>query len=307
MRLTRFTDIARFSRRVEPFLLANEAAHCLQLGLIATLLRQPDVYSEPPYLATVATDAAGQAGNAGDAGDAGNADDAIVAVALRTPPHNVVISLIADPAHIAPANDLFARDLLAVFGPRLRGLLASTAIASDFAARWQATSGQYARPGLRERVYQLSAVLPVTGVSGHLRRATPADRDLLIRWSTAFNEEALAERSSPDTPAMVDRMLTFIERGAYLWDDGQPVAFAAYNGPTPHGMRIGPVYTPPELRGHGYASACVAGLSQRLLDEGRHFTFLFTNLANPTANHIYQQIGYTPVCDMDEYLFDTTT
>ncbi|HJW22008.1 MAG TPA: GNAT family N-acetyltransferase, partial [Candidatus Limnocylindrales bacterium] len=75
-------------------------------------------------------------------------------------------------------------------------------------------------------------------------------------------------------------------------------------GLTPNGIRVGPVYTPPELRGRGYASNLVAGVSQLQLDAGRTFVFLFTDLANPTANKIYQEIGYEPVNDVDEYEFD---
>ena len=74
-------------------------------------------------------------------------------------------------------------------------------------------------------------------------------------------------------------------------------------GRTPNGTRVGPVYTPPEHRGHGYASALVAAASQAQLDEGIQFCFLFTDLANPTANHIYQAIGYEPVSDIDVYVF----
>ena len=86
---------------------------------------------------------------------------------------------------------------------------------------------------------------------------------------------------------------------------GVPVSLVAYGNPTAHGVRIGPVYTPPEQRGRGYASACVAILSQHLLESGRTFCFLFTDLANPTSNHIYQTVGYNPVNDMDVYIFET--
>ena len=68
-------------------------------------------------------------------------------------------------------------------------------------------------------------------------------------------------------------------------------------------MRVNAVYTPPGLRGRGYASACVAALSQKLLDEGRRYCFLFTDLANPTSNRIYQAVGYEAVVDVDEYKF----
>jgi predicted GNAT family acetyltransferase len=62
-------------------------------------------------------------------------------------------------------------------------------------------------------------------------------------------------------------------------------------------------YTPLEQRGKGYATACVAALSQRLLTGGRHFCTLFTDLANPTSNRIYQRIGFEALGDFEEWVF----
>jgi predicted GNAT family acetyltransferase len=93
--------------------------------------------------------------------------------------------------------------------------------------------------------------------------------------------------------------------GLVFWEDGETVSFAGYGGLTPNGIRIGPVYTPPELRGRGYGSALTAALTQQLLDGGRRFCFLFTDLANPTSNSIYQRIGYRPVSDVDAWAFRT--
>jgi predicted GNAT family acetyltransferase len=101
-------------------------------------------------------------------------------------------------------------------------------------------------------------------------------------------------------------MLRRVGRVAYVWEDaGEVVAFAGVAGPTPRGIRIGPVYTPPDRRGRGYASNLVAEVSRRQLASGRNFCFLFTDLANPTSNHIYQTIGYVPVVDVDQYSFPT--
>src|SRR5262249_39695999 len=118
--------------------------------------------------------------------------------------------------------------------------------------------------------------------------------------------EALDGMSREDAERDVDFRLNRDSNlgGLRLWWDGsKPVSFAGYGGLTPHGIRIGPVYTPPELRGRGYASACVAALSQEMLDRGRTFCSLFTDLSNPTSNHIYQAIGYEPVIDVDLYRF----
>jgi predicted GNAT family acetyltransferase len=105
-----------------------------------------------------------------------------------------------------------------------------------------------------------------------------------------------ARRSS--TKEGVDRRLSAEGTGILLWEhDGEPVSLAGWGGRTPNGIRVGPVYTPPELRGRGYATAVTAELSRRLLagDLGpgnRRFCFLYTDLANPTSNSIYRRIGY---------------
>jgi predicted GNAT family acetyltransferase len=171
---------------------------------------------------------------------------------------------------------------------------------------WQRLTGQAYYRAMAQRIYELKNVNPVAPVTGQFRRATEPDRRLLLDWMIAFSVEAF-EGTDPDVARLernVESMLTSKIRGAYIWDDGQPVSFSAYGGITPHGCRIGPVYTPPEFRGRGYATACVATLSQRLLNNGREFVFLFTDLANPTSNHIYQVIGYNPVCDADVYEFE---
>ena len=81
------------------------------------------------------------------------------------------------------------------------------------------------------------------------------------------------------------------------------VSLVGAGGETPHGIRIGPVYTPPERRSRGYASSLTAAASQDQLDRGREFVFLFTDLGNPTSNKIYQAIGYEPVIDIDQVTF----
>jgi predicted GNAT family acetyltransferase len=287
MKLTRYTEIAAFAERAEPFLLANEAAHCLPLGILTTLRAQPDTWgAEPPYLALVEDDAG-----------------AIAFVALRTPPHNLIVSLPAADASGDGALALVAGDARALYG-ELPGVNGPAAVSRALAERWQALTGVAYSIFFRERVYQLDAVIPVAGVPGGMRSVAEGDRDLLARWIAAFSAETGAEAGDPDEWA--DRSISADPalRGVYLWEDGaQPVALAGYSGPTAHGMRIGPVYTPPEQRGRGYASACTAALSQLLLDGGRRFCFLFTDLANPTSNKIYQAIGYRPVVDVDVYRF----
>lgn len=90
-----------------------------------------------------------------------------------------------------------------------------------------------------------------------------------------------------------------------LWEhDKQAVSLAGWGGQTPAGVRIGPVYTPPRHRRWGYGGAVTAAVSAERLAAGRQFCFLYTDLANPTSNRIYLNIGYEPVCDSLDYAFD---
>jgi predicted GNAT family acetyltransferase len=283
MQLTRYDAIEPFYARAEPFLLAHEAEHNLPLGICSTLLTQPDTYAQPPYLALVEQE-----------GD-------VVAAAIRTPPFNLVLSLIAGERRDEELTLLV--DNLRTVDPDLPGVLGPSVVSRAFAERWQTATGQPYRPGMRQRIYRLTAVQPPVGVPGHARPATDADRPLLEAWMAAFGAETGVDGDLRDPREWAARTLTSPDRDVLLWEDVEPVSLACSSASTPNGKRIGPVYTPPEARGRGYASACTAAVSQLQLDRGRRFCFLFTDLANATSNHIYQTIGYAPVSDVEIYLF----
>jgi predicted GNAT family acetyltransferase len=96
-------------------------------------------------------------------------------------------------------------------------------------------------------------------------------------------------------------------RRALPLGDGEPGSMGGSTGKTPHGTRVNAVYTRKEWRGRGYATATVAALSQRLLDEDNRFCCLYTVLGNPTSNAIYQRIGYRPACDAAVYVLTDGT
>ena len=154
---------------------------------------------------------------------------------------------------------------------------------------------------MRQRLYRLTAVTPPVGVRGQARWAEATDVELLVRWAGAFNAEAIPGSPPGDTTALVARHLA--ARTLLVWDNEGPVSMAASTRSTPHGGSVSLVYTPPEKRGHGYASACVAAFTQRILDSGKQFCTLFTDLANPTSNRIYQRMGYRPLAEFLEIRF----
>jgi len=126
----------------------------------------------------------------------------------------------------------------------------------------------------------------------------------MVDWLRAFADEALHEAPHVEDIELTYRRKEADPHGAWLvWDDGGLVSIAGYGNPTPSGIRVGPVYTPPEHRGRGYATSLVAGLTAERLAAGLTFCFLFTDLSNPTSNAIYARIGYEPVADWDQWSF----
>jgi predicted GNAT family acetyltransferase len=277
----RYEDTAEFLRHAGEFLAAREAEHNLILGLSSRLKQDPLAFGEAPYLAVV------------------KEGDQVVAAALRTPPHNLVLSEIDDPAALEP----LCADVLLAFGA-LPGATGPTEPVARFVELWQAATGALGRRTIAERIFRAESVERPQDVYGRMRPYAEPDRELALRWLDAFGAEALPDSHPGSAAGALAHRLEDPEGGYVFWDDDDPVCIAGFGGPTPNGIRIGPVYTPPELRGRGYGSALTAALTQQLLDGGRRFCFLFTDLANPTSNRIYQRIGYRPVSDVDLWSFD---
>ena len=279
----RFEDVGAYLERVGPFLAAREPEQMLILGITSGLLAFPGAFEQPVYFAAVVD------------------GDRVALAAIRTPPWRLVIGEVDDPRLLEALIDDLAND---PGGQDLPGVMGPDPEVERFAEGWAKRTGFEARRAMGERAHKLERVREVRRPSGSMRPATEADRPLVADWLLAFAAEAVPDDPPLDPQPMIDRYLAGGARGLRLWDvDGQIVSFAGFGGPTPNGIRVGPVYTPPELRKRGYATALVADLSAERLAEGKRFCFLFTDLANPTANHIYQEIGYEPVRDVAVYTF----
>ena len=153
---------------------------------------------------------------------------------------------------------------------------------------------------LATRQYRLTTLVP-PAVEGTSRRATEDDLDLLVAWREAFLAEAVPEAPAA---AVEEAMRTSLRlgQGHALWlIDGTPVAWAAASLPQAGMSRIGPVYTPPEHRRHGYGAAVSATATRWALDQGATDVLLFADLTNPTSNSIYRQIGYEALDDWAEF------
>lgn len=111
-------------------------------------------------------------------------------------------------------------------------------------------------------------------------------------------EAGVVEAAAREAPRTIDRRLA---AGAqFLWHEGRPVSALALSPEIAGTVRIGPVYTPREHRGRGYASAAVARASLDALARGARRCMLFTDIANPTSNKIYAAVGFRRVGDWEE-------
>lgn len=279
-RIERFDDVRAFYEAVSPYLERNEAVHTLQLGLRERLERNPSFFGSDPRLYAV------------------RHGDEVAGVATQTPPYPLALSLFED----EDDAELVCRQL-AADGVELEGLSGPVGVARRFADCWSELRRCSAEVLVENRVYETAELLPARPVPGSARLYEDGDRELVIAWIGAFMAEAMPELQSPNGADWLDRRANDPSSALLLWDDGGAVSLAAYGSPSPNGMRVGPVYTPPELRGRGYASAVTAAATERVLAGGKRFCFLFTDLANPTSNSIYRQIGYRPVADLTAWRF----
>lgn len=264
MKVELLSDVQSFLDRAGAFLLQDEPRNNLILG-IASTIATTGLYDAARFWLV-------------------EHDGEVRAAALQTPPHNAVLAYTTDLDATAALRDVLD-DV-----PGVTGLLPAVELFAP------------TRTVMAQGVFALEQVADVPRPDGATRVATPADRELALRWFGDFGVEAGS--TMPLDERAIGLRLAGEGRGLWLWEvNGRPVSMAGWGGETPNGIRIGPVYTPPELRGHGYATALVADLSQWLLDAGRRFCFLYTDLANPTSNAIYERIGYVRIAESRELAF----
>lgn len=281
MHVNTYTDAGSFLEDTQAALELNEAANSLMLGVCLRLARHPERIEEPPCLKTV-VDGAG-----------------LVLTAMMTPPHKLVV--------YGHRGDLEggARALvddLAGAGWTVPGVLGPRAVAAGVAEGWAAATGQGYRVEQRLRVYELRQVTRPVPERGRLRLATAADQALVARWRYAFHEDVSEQVGREEARRAAERSIA--QEQIYLWDDQGPVSMAMKTRPTRSGISVTLVYTPPELRGRGYATACVGALSRLLLASGWDYCALFVNRSNVAAKRVYERVGYEPICDYDAYIFE---
>ncbi|MBK7896757.1 MAG: GNAT family N-acetyltransferase [Anaerolineaceae bacterium] len=264
------------------YLEAQEVLNGLMIGLAFRLSQSAPRRRNRPFLAVVE-----------DGGE-------LVGAAVMTPPRKLILY-----SHLATCQPVVQAVRAALQDGRwtVPGVLGPATMADAWAEMWEGENGRPPQPGMRQRVFELRQVQPLKLPPGQLRLAAADDFERVVEWIQGFHVDANIQDDSESAELLARGKMQ--NGDLFLWENesGEPVTMAAKARPTRHGISVSLVYTPAELRGRGYATACVATLSQQLLDDGYQFCTLFTDLGNPVSNHIYEKIGYTAVADFHEYYF----
>jgi predicted GNAT family acetyltransferase len=278
MIVIRHATAGQFLKRAGSWLETSETENNMILGIASGLQKHPEACKSEPHFLTIED------------------NGAVVGSAVMAPPHHLVITRSSENAIETTTHWLLKEQV------SLPGVLGPEAEAQCFANYWGGTTGKFPYLGFALRLHSCSSVMHPPHNGGQLRAASIADTALLIQWCREFIVATGVPESADDCDELVPKRIA--DKTLYVWEDEQVVSMAGLGGDTAHGIRLGSVYTPPNFRGRGYATSCVAALTQRMLDTGKSFCCLYTDLANPTSNNIYQKIGYHPVCDWHDWFFE---
>jgi len=257
--------------------MANEVVNNLPLGIVLNLAKAENKPDIKPFMAAVFE------------------NERVCLVLVRTTSH---LALAGDENQGAITT---AVNYLNQKGIPVSSIIGAREVADSFADQWCQLLNCHAEVEMAQRIYRLDTVNSVQEAPGFLRMAEVNDSALVTEWIKQFTQEALSPIEDEQARQLAQASID--SNALYIWQDGEAVSMAKKTRPTPNGITVNLVYTPPQHRKRGYASSCVAALSQELLDSGYKFCSLYTDLANPTSNKIYMDIGYNPIADSVVYRF----
>lgn len=197
-------------------------------------------------------------------------------------------------------------------GSELRGPEGTT---TSFAEAWAKATNQAPELTMRNYLYEARSLAVPPSDGGELIVAEKTDHGLAFEWVKSFSRECnlhppdphAPDRHPPEEAQVIEETVSRLIPGGLLFfwraKSGQFVSMAARSRESPNGATVSLVYTPERLRRRGYAGRVTGHLSQRILDSGKSFCALYTDVSNPTSNAIYRRLGYEVIGEGVEYTF----
>jgi predicted GNAT family acetyltransferase len=278
LRVERSHDATAFAARVRPFLQREAAVYNLELGLLRLL--------------------EGDAEEAADTFFAMVLDgEEVVGVAFQFTGRKCIVTKMPEQGALELA------DMLEQSERNMPGVNGPPSVAHAFAARYAASCGLSCEDGTPQGIYSLEQLIPPRPTRGSFIVARPEHVSIAAEFELGFQRDVHLIDPLGD---VVENAKRRIQAGKlYFWVDeaNQPVSVVLRARESAETATITFVYTPPEHRGKGYASNCVASLCHLLLGEGKRYCTLYADLSNPTSTGIYQAIGFRQVGEAAEVLF----
>ena len=281
MQFKTYTDVHEFHKAAYDVLMLHEAQNLVPLGnlIIGCEGKDKTAWRNPAnwFMATV-SDSSG-----------------VLITALMTPPHNIAIYATDNKIDVS-AMDCLIKGMSDI---QIPGVIAEKEQAEYFAKAYTAAKGLNYETAMDQRIYELTEVDPKVQQFGTLRLLEERDMHFFPFWAEAFYAYVNTNDESMPLPSDIEVYKHRIDsKKIYVLElDGMPISMAGITREMQTVSGIAHVYTPPYFRGRGYASSCVAQLSQLILDKGFAKCVLYTDLANPTSNSIYMKMGYRAICD----------
>lgn len=264
-----YTSANIFLAENEESLLENESTNNLILGLANRMANSEQCEEKPLFLSILK-------------------DKGIVAQAIHTHQHKPIAITKMLPEEI---DELIAylksKDL------NLNGVVGEISSAQYFAKVW----GPVNILGMHQGIYEIADVIIPKLDGEYLHQATEQDRGICQEFLEGFVSECFPEETDIKSRAkeILDRNLTVKKLFLLKNSKDEPVSMAANVRESRNAATISLVYTPKDLRAHGYGSKVTALISKYFIDNGKKKCNLFTDLSNPTSNSIYQKIGYKKI------------
>lgn len=267
----KFYDVEDFKRVMMPYLEKEEAVNGLPLGI----LMNNNEKIKPTVMAGVYK------------------DEQPILMLLQTHPKQIIVSVFKG---MTPLELPLVSKLIHESIEEIPGFIGEKATVQEMAQHIATLRQLKVVLGMDQRIYQLKEVKKKPSKVGNFRWITRRDQQIIQQWvhdfAVSINQPLEMEQASKRAEELIQH------NKLAGWEvDNQLVSMANASRPTKNNITINFVYTPDAFRKNGYATNCVAELSQRLLDNGFSSTSLYTDTTNPTSNKIYMEIGYEPMKD----------
>ena len=273
MKFTIYTDPHQFAIQADPILERNEDVYSLFYGVLESI--KSGSYQNP-FMAVL------------------EKEGKVLALLQMTAPYPLNIIIVEEDSIESIIDELVAR--LREEAVAISSVIGVKQVAFHFASKWTNVEATE-RKVVNEGIYRLDTIqTDLTYSEGHWRHAVDKDVALIAKWYTLF--EIDAKLPPTENEVVQQQVEVFIQNNeVFVWEvDGRVVSMMKKARPTKHGVTVSMVFTPEDERKKGYARSLVAKVSAELLKE-YDFCILFTDLANPTANKIYREIGYQQITE----------